>query len=375
MSKDKRVLYLFLYSLLAFLSLCLFIPTSIFRYIILFVLIAYSFLVCLYVKKRKILSIHKKEVAFIMCLITVVYIMLYYLSGIKFGFKGTLYPFSIKSFFENILPTAIIIVCSEIIRYVFVTQEDKQSKAISYVICVMIDFLMAYNIYSFTSLNFAMDIIGLVFFPSITSNIMFHYLSNNYGFLPNIIYRTVLQLYIYIIPVVPFLPESLMSLIKLLMPLVILWFFKLLYHTNKKIIIHKSTLLGDLGFVGLCLLMIFLIMLVSNQFRYGVVVIATDSMKNEISSGDAVIFEKIKANEIILEDQIIVFEKDDSLIIHRVDSIEYIDGELRYYTKGDNNENPDNGFITRNNILGIVKMKVAYVGYPTLWLAELFEKN
>ena len=220
-----------------------------------------------------------------------------------------------------------------------------------------------------------MDIIGIVLLPSITFNLLYHFLSNNYGFWPNIIFRLIIGLYVYIIPVAPLLPESLKALGKLLFPLFVLWFIKLLYQSQKREISRKTKVFQDIAFVLTLVLMFSLIALVSNQFRYGVVVIATNSMKDEISSGDAVIYEKLSNDDIVLKDQIIVFEKDDVLVIHRVDEIEYINGELRYYTKGDNNEERDSGYITRNNIKGIVKMKIAYIGYPTLWLSNLFSND
>ena len=375
MNRDKRILYSLLYSLLAFLSLCIFIPTNINKYLLLIVLPIYSFLSLFYIKKRKILSIHKKEILGLITVISVVYIMLFYLLGLKFGFHKTLYPLTTKNFFVYILPTIIIIISIELIRYVFVIQDDYHAKIISYIVCIIADYLMIYNIYSFTSLNIAMDIIGITLLPSITFNILYHFLSNNYGFYPNIISKLITGLYVYILPISPLLPESLKALGKLLFPLVVLWFVKLLYHTTKKEITRKTKIFQDVSFIIIIVLMISLMMLVSNKFRFGTVVIATNSMKDEISSGDAVIYKRLDDDDIVLKDQIIVFEKNDTLIIHRVSSIEYINGELHYYTKGDNNEELDSGYITRSNIKGIVKMKIAYVGYPTLWLTELFAND
>ena len=54
--------------------------------------------------------------------------------------------------------------------------------------------------------------------------------------------------------------------------------------------------------------------------------------------------------------------------------IENINGQLRYYTKGDANEDPDAGFITSSDIVGTVRFKIPYIGYPTLWLRSLFAK-
>ena len=81
------------------------------------------------------------------------------------------------------------------------------------------------------------------------------------------------------------------------------------------------------------------------------------------------IYEKYEDQEIV-EGQVIVFQKNGSNVIHRVVDIENINGQNRYYTKGDINSENDIGFITDSNIKGLVELKVPYFGYPTLWLRE-----
>jgi hypothetical protein len=69
-----------------------------------------------------------------------------------------------------------------------------------------------------------------------------------------------------------------------------------------------------------------------------------------------------------------VFEKNDSMIVHRVVDIEIINGIPRYYTKGDANEDKDLGYITDPDIKGLANHKLPYFGYPTLWIRSLFKR-
>ena len=78
-------------------------------------------------------------------------------------------------------------------------------------------------------------------------------------------------------------------------------------------------------------------------------------------------------NQNIKEGQVIVFKKNDSLIVHRVVRIENINGEVRYFTRGDANPSDDAGYRIDSEIVGLTDIKVAYIGYPTLWLRELLE--
>ena len=96
-------------------------------------------------------------------------------------------------------------------------------------------------------------------------------------------------------------------------------------------------------------------------------------MTGEINKGDAAIYERYEDQEII-EGQVIAFEKDNRVIIHRVVDIQIINGQTRYFTKGDANSENDSGFIYDADIVGIVDFKIPYIGYPTLWLRSLFSR-
>ena len=114
------------------------------------------------------------------------------------------------------------------------------------------------------------------------------------------------------------------------------------------------------------------ILLISSQFKYKTLVIATESMTGKLDKGDVIIYEDYD-RQYIEKGQVIVFERDGATIIHRVVDIKKINGVLRYYTKGDANESMDSGYITDANIVGIINLKIKYIGYPTLWVRSLFE--
>jgi signal peptidase len=113
-------------------------------------------------------------------------------------------------------------------------------------------------------------------------------------------------------------------------------------------------------------------MLISCQFKYGALVIATGSMTGEINVGDMAIYESYDDQEIEIG-QVIVFKKRSSKVVHRVVKKENVDGIVRYYTKGDIYEELDEGYVLKEDIIGLARVRVPYVGYPTIWLRELFD--
>ena len=88
--------------------------------------------------------------------------------------------------------------------------------------------------------------------------------------------------------------------------------------------------------------------------------------------GDAVIFEKY-TNQRIQKGQIIIFDYKDIKTVHRVVDVKKVNGEYRYITQGDSNKNPDDYYIDSSSILGLVKIRIKYIGRPTLWIRSLFE--
>ena len=177
-----------------------------------------------------------------------------------------------------------------------------------------------------------------------------------------------------LLPVAPNVPDALVAFATLLLPLLWLLFLRALYEKR----IKRATaspgakrLAVISAAVGLCLAA-GLIALISCQFRYGTVVIATGSMTGELNVGDAIVYEQYRG-QAVSEGSIIVFRRNQSLIVHRVVEIAHINGETRYYTKGDANESRDTGFITAADIVGITDFKISYIGYPSVWMRRLFE--
>ena len=112
-------------------------------------------------------------------------------------------------------------------------------------------------------------------------------------------------------------------------------------------------------------------MLISCQFRFGVLVIGSESMTGAINKGDAVVFEKYN-KEKLQKDQVVIFKKDDILVVHRIIRIKNVNGQYRYYTKGDANQKEDESYITSKDIVGVTKFRIQYIGYPSLWMRDIF---
>lgn len=374
----KKVLHIFSVSVFTILLVALFVPFSgSGRVIAAILLLPPAVLMPLMLKKRNIQHITTNQVILLMTVIALLYVMLYYLTGLSFGFYKNPYRLTFPNFFKFFLPIAAIIVFSEIIRFVTLPQNDRFSSALCWLSCVIAEMLICSSIPSVTSFNRFMDLIAGAMLPAIISNSLYHYLARRYGIFPNLIFRLLTILHAYTFPVTSGISDSLVNFARLFIPIATYFFIDSLFEKKRRYAVQKTSrftrILSKVLTILAVIIMTGTVMLISNHFRFGAYVIATESMTGELNKGDVAIYERYD-DQFIEEGQVIVFEQNNSVMIHRVVDIEIINGITRYYTKGDANEDRDTGFITSGQIIGLVDAKLPFLGYPTLWMRSLFKR-
>ncbi|MBQ8528270.1 MAG: signal peptidase I [Clostridia bacterium] len=373
MTRDRKVLYISVSSLFAALLIPLFLTVSSGRIIAAALLLLALVILPLINKKRAIPSIYGRDVLLIVSVISVLYLVLIYVIGAYLGFVKSPVGLNLTNFFSYLLPITLIIVSSELIRAVVLAYDSLFPSALCYLALVLGEVYIHSTLKGIYSFNSFMDFVGIYLFPAIISGFTYQYLSRRYGPMPNIVYRLVTTLYFYIIPWIPNLPDSINAIISLLTPLFAYAFVDMLFERKVRRALKKK---GPVGYIltgGAVAVMVAFVMLISCQFRFGALIIATESMTGEINKGDAIIYDTSE-DITVTEGQVIVFSQKGNKVVHRVDGIEVINNETRYYTKGDANEDRDPGYITSGSIEGVVKLKLPGVGYPTLWLRDLVNK-
>lgn len=370
MNKDKRKVLLISFALFAVLLTALFVNVGSSKIVTACLLVPFAALTFFCIKKRSSLSVNKRDVLILMTVIAVIYAVLKEMTGLYFEFYKNPYFVNAKRLTETVIPVFLIIVSTEIIRYVMLSQKIKLVSGITYLSCILADVLIYSNVAGLYSFNRFMDLVGLTLFPAIGANLLYHYLSKRYGMMPNILFRVITTLYVYFIPTVTGMEQALDACVRIIMPIVIYAFVSAMFEKKSKKAVRKGKKLSAVLTVITVIIIISVAMLISCQFRYGALVIATESMTGEINKGDMIIYERYDGQE-ISEGQVIVFLHDNNRIVHRVIEIKTVDDEVRYYTKGDANDQPDIGYRVEEDLFGVTDFKVAYLGYPTLLIRDL----
>ena len=86
--------------------------------------------------------------------------------------------------------------------------------------------------------------------------------------------------------------DALLSCIKMIVPIILLAFLSALYEKGKKNSRQKGQKLSLVAVIFSTVIITAVAMLISCQFRFGAIVIATESMTGEINKGDMIIYEK-----------------------------------------------------------------------------------
>lgn len=312
----------------------------------------------------------------------IIYITIYYISiylfGLFIGFSKNVYNFDFISIVNNIVPVIILIFVSEILRYI-INSKIKDSYlllGLSLIVFSMIDITFTLNATNFGDFYTVLKVIGLFVLPSLGKNFLFTYLSVKVGFKPNMVYRYLMDIPKYILPIIPNFGAYVESIIYIAFPILV---FIIIYNNLKKvdrkvnkIIKSKKSKRTIITYYIIIPLLIITVALTSGYFKYQAIVVATGSMSPNINKGDVVVVKKLSDNEIrnLKIGDILVFNRENKIVVHRIYKIYSSGDEIFFKTKGDNNNAPDSYLIEIHEILGIVKLKVRYIGYPTVALYE-----
>lgn len=374
MKKEKIKLYTIQITLILFLLLAMFLGNVFTRQIIAVVLLVFMIISLVLIRTNTIKPLDGKQVTILLGAFGTIYIAMIYILGIFTGFYNSTVKLSVWSILNYIIPYTVIIISSEIMRRTLLLKEDKATSILITISMVLLDVILWTNIYELKTIKDFFTLIAFIIFSSVANNLLYNYIIMRYkDARPIIIYRMITTLYIYIIPITPDTYIFLESILRIIVPYIIYVIIEGLHSKNNQIISTKQKIKEIIISVILCIIVALIVMLVSCRFRFGALTIGSGSMTGTINKGDIIIYEKYKENENVRTGDIIVFTSEDTRIVHRVTEQRNLGDEIRYYTKGDANEQEDQGYRLRTDVVGKVKFRIPYIGYLTLLINDMFE--
>lgn len=303
------------------------------------------------------------------------YLIIIYSLGIILGFsKG--YNVISSNYFKTLLSTILFIFEIETIRFIIAKNSPGTKKPIIIftILSIIINVILELNINNLITSEEKFIFLSTIIFPVIAEESLCSYLSFNVSLLPCLIYKAVVKLYMFLLPIVPDMGNYIYSSVNVLFPYIVYYVInKMVTKYNKVKIDYKKTNVAKVS-VPLVLFFTAIVILVSGIFKYKMIAIGSNSMKPVYSRGDAIIYEKVSSEVIELGD-ILVYKKEGKIITHRVIKKWLSNNKYYFNTKGDNNEVDDNLDISSSDVLGRVVFKTKYIGYPTVLINEFFERS
>ena len=316
---------------------------------------------------------YQKDIILELTILMISFFLLYYLVGIFIGFAKTSNYFNISSLKNIIIPIIFYHVEKEFLRYQLLrkTSLSKALTALIILLFILMDSVIPVSSHSFGFTREIFLVFALNIMPSITENIFCTFLNKNFGYLPSIFYLLVMQLSQYFLPIIPNPNEYLYSIIFFLYPLVMMRLVKNYLKISKTENTSLDYSKGKYYFLGYgfaIIILTILVYFVSGYFRYYTIAIASGSMENTIFKGDVVIIDK--EYQTIDKNDILAYQYENKVVVHRVYKMIDTGSEKFIYTKGDANSNFDQYKVTEDMIMGVVKAKIPLIGYPTVLLNE-----
>lgn len=289
--------------------------------------------------------------------------------GMLVGFLKNAYSLSFFTLLDNIIAPIIIIVTVEFLRYVIVwANRDKKIFIWFYVILFMIfELFMSTKTFPIHDFEAMFRLGATLILPIIVKHVLLTYLCYHVGWRSPLLYRSVMDVYVYIVPILPNLGEYVHSMILVSLPFMIyLNCYAMIddrVQRQQPIFYKKSFSVYDIPVAAVIIAMVCLI---SGAFPHFMIGIGSDSMSPKIKKGDAVIIQKIDKKAPIKEGEIVAYMKSGRIVVHRAVEVK----KNSIITKGDANTGNDPKPIPRNQVKGIVKFKIPFIAYPTVLLND-----
>lgn len=323
---------------------------------------------------------YKKDVLLNIIIFLLMYYFITYFLGLFSGFVKSSYSLSFINIIKNTFPVIALILISELMRYVLFnkTKRNLPCLIIGCLLFVMVDVNTMVHIYDVKTALGITKMICLVVFPSITKNIFLTYLTMKVGYKNGIIYRLITELSTYLLPIFPDFGEYINVLLKTVLPIAIMARLNNMfnYYSVRKIKDSRYNNRKLVLYSVITFALLTIVLLTSGLFTYQALTIGSGSMSPAIEKGDVIILKSMKNEETrkIKKGDVLVYNHDNKIIVHRVIKKSNNGETISFKTKGDYNNAKDSWTVKQEDVIGIVKFRIRWVGMPTVALNELLNK-
>lgn len=334
-----------------------------------------------YEKHQVVDKITEKRILKYVAIYCISFLVFEYALGYLFNYVSTPYKKDPINIIKNILPTVLIILSSEYLRGILIRKGGHNKFILVFTVLMFIILDLSINAvyFNLSEPNELLKFLSSVFLVSIFRNVILTRFTYYYGIKQNIVYRLILELYLYVMPFIPDLGTYLESVLLMIFPFILNIVMMAGFEKEKRKDYRENKPFRKILNILVIMILAIIVSLNSNIFRFWMVMVASGSMEPTIKIGDAVIIDKSYQKHIdrLQVGDILAFNVGKKIYVHRIIDIQNENGNYNIKTKGDREgQSVDNWRVTNKDIIGVVKLRIKYIGYPTVWLSwKMEDKN
>ena len=311
---------------------------------------------------------NEKDKIYTLLIILIIFFITYFSLGLIFSYSYNVYDnSSLNSILNNALIYIIPLMFQEYIRYIFVSYSN--NKKLNLYLITLLFIIINFNYVSLFGINSGemfLKFICLNLLPLIFTEYCMTYLCSIGGYKMSIIYKTLFNVFIIFLPILPKLNFFINGFIMTFLPIIIYSIFNSYHIKESQKVYFEYRRKNYLEYIFIVLILGLFIGNLFGIFKYQMIAIMSDSMNPKYYKGDAAII--VKSNKDLKVGDIVSF-KDSSgnTIIHRINNIN--NGYIT--TKGDNNNTVDNKKIRVEDVEGKYLFHIKFLGYPRMIISEI----
>jgi len=297
------------------------------------------------------------------------YLTVFVVMGIFFGFAKNMMVPSFNRFVNNFLMYGSFAVFGEILRHKIVKDINVNKNTIMISLVTLVFIFLQIN-----NLNFGTDVFFSVIAPIIILNVALSYIAIDGTLTALILLRCVVELIPVLMPVLPNVSNTVWAIfVQLFLYFVLIVYRLFLPKNEQRREVHKPFLRKHAEVI-----VVVAIIFAFNAGFFPVYpsIILTDSMAGSLDRGSVALVKKINENNFLelREGDIIQYKNErNMLVIHRITEVHAgIFGEPYFTTKGDANERPDSQPVKKEQVRGVVFGSLRHIGMVRVWLQKLF---
>lgn len=305
----------------------------------------------------------------------IIYIIIYFLLGLIFGFEKTPYAKDLFNIIKNIWSFGSIIFFQEFIREALIKNEKK--KIWNFILMTVVFMLINLNYNNieshFTDLKEIFIYTSTILIPAILESAICTYLVYIGGAKFSIIYRLFVTLPSFIVPIIPNLDWFGTAIVGVTLPLAIYIYLNYVHvNRSERLSKRERRSYNPVVYVPVFIFIGLLAGFVMGLFKYQPIAVLSGSMSPTFNRGDAVVVNKLTTREKgeLKKGDIIQYVSGTKYVVHRIVDITNDErGNKLFITKGDHNNTVDADKVALENVKGKVSFVIPLIGYPSVWLS------